>query len=90
MAGRYIALSVYHLYKDQRGVLAMTKDEIRIWERQIKDLKEAYVGQIDALKQVLLAKDKEIKELSRDNDYLREQVIHMQNGLTGEERDYYK
>lgn len=68
----------------------MTKDEIRIWERQIKDLKEAYVGQIVALKQVILAKDKEIKDLRRDNNYLREQVIHMQNGLTGEEKDYYR
>lgn len=68
----------------------MTKEEIKLIKEQQRKLEDAYVGQIKALKQAIEEKDNTIRGLNRENSNLRDQVLHLQNGLTGEEIDYYR
>lgn len=68
----------------------MTKEEIKLIKEQQRKLEDAYEGQITALKQAIEEKDNTIRGLARENSNLRDQIVHLQSGLTGEEIDYYK
>lgn len=74
----------------------MTKDEIKLIKDQQAEKEKVYKNQIRLLEENrdLYKKDvdrleKEKADLLKENKFLREQVSHLQNGLTGEEKDYY-
>jgi hypothetical protein len=54
------------------------KNQIRLLEEN----KELYVKDIGRL-------EEEKAQLQQENRTLKEQIVHLQSGLTGEERDYY-
>lgn len=68
----------------------MTKEEIKLIKEQQRKLEDAYIGQIKALKQAVEEKDNTIRGLNRENTNLRDQIAHLQSGLTGEEIEYYR
>lgn len=74
----------------------MTKDEIKLMKEQQTEREKGYKNQIRLLEEnkELYAKDigrleKEKAQLQEENKTLREQIAHLQSGLTGEEKDYY-
>lgn len=68
----------------------MTKEEIKLIKEQQRKLENAYQGQIKALEQAITEKNNTINGLIRENSSLKDQIVHLQSGLTGEEIDYYK
>lgn len=81
----------------------MTKDELKYIKDQQSERERAYREQIRALRgQVQILNEnkelysnridtllKEKDQLLRENRILSEHIEHLQQGLTGEERDYY-
>lgn len=74
----------------------MTKDEIKLMKEQQAEREKGYKNQIRLLEEnkELYVKDigrleKEKAQLREENKTLRQQIAHLQSGLTGEERDYY-
>jgi len=68
----------------------MTKEEIKLVKEQQRKLENAYVGQIEALKQAIEEKENTIRDLNRENSNLKDMIAHLQSGLTGEEIEYYR
>lgn len=74
----------------------MTKDEIKLMKEQQAEREKGYKNQIRLLEEnkELYVKDigrleEEKAQLQQENRTLKEQIVHLQSGLTGEERDYY-
>lgn len=74
----------------------MTKDEIKLMKEQQADRERGYKNQIRLLEEnkELYVKDisrleEEKAQLLQENKLLKEQIAHLQSGLTGEERNYY-
>lgn len=74
----------------------MTKDEIKLVKEQQAEREKGYKNQIRLLEEnkQLYTKDisrleNEKAQLLEENRLLKEQIAHLQSGLTGEERDYY-
>jgi hypothetical protein len=74
----------------------MTKDEIKLVKEQQAEREKGYKNQIRLLEEnkQLYVKDisrleNEKAQLLEENRLLKEQIAHLQSGLTGEERDYY-
>lgn len=74
----------------------MTKDEIKLMKEQQADREKGYKSQIRLLEEnkELYIRDisrleEEKAQLLQENKLLKEQIAHLQSGLTGEERDYY-
>ncbi len=74
----------------------MTKDEIKLMKEQQAEREKGYKSQIRLLEEnkQLYIKDigrleDENAQLLHENKILKEQIAHLQSGLTGEEKDYY-
>lgn len=74
----------------------MTKDEIKLVKEQQAEREKGYKNQIRLLEEnkQLYIKDigrleEEKAQLQQENRTLKEQIVHLQSGLTGEEKDYY-
>ncbi len=74
----------------------MTKDEIKLMKEQQADREKGYKSQIRLLEEnkELYIRDisrleEEKAQLLQENKLLKEQIAHLQSGLTGEEKDYY-
>lgn len=68
----------------------MTKEEIKFYKEQQKKVEDGYVFKIKTLQEDLKRRDELIDSLSKENESLREQIAHLQSGLTGEEVDYLR
>lgn len=73
----------------------MTKDEIKLVKEQQAEREKGYKNQIRLLEEnkQLYIKDigrleEEKAQLQQENRTLKEQIVHLQSGLTGEEKDY--
>lgn len=73
----------------------MTKEEIKFYKEQQKRVEEGYAFKIKALQEDIKRRDELIATLTSDNDSLKgqidslkEQIAHLQSGLTGDEVDY--
>lgn len=66
----------------------MTKEEIKFYKEQQKKVEDSYLFKIKTLQGEVEAKDGYIRDLSVENEMLKDQVAHLQSGLTGEEVAY--
>lgn len=75
----------------------MTKEEIKLIKDQQAQIEKGYRYQIKQLEEKVQEAENnarasmdQITELLKENDYLRNQIQHLQSGLTGEELSAYE